>query len=113
MYACTYNPQEKTVSIRKLVYIGEAANVNERVSAHERWQDWERELKRGEELRFNAALISPDSDRQRAEAAMIHHHKPPCNVEYVDSFPHEQTTISTSGKNAELDGHFTVYTRAR
>ena len=113
VYACTYNQQEKIVSIKKLLYIGEAENVNKRVSEHERWQDWEGELRRGEELCFNAALISPESDRQRAEAAMIHHHKPPCNVEYVDSFPFEQTTISTSGKNAELDGHFTVYTTAR
>lgn len=109
MYACTHNVQEKTVSIRKLLYVGEAANVKERVSGHEQWQDWERELLRGAVLCFSAAPITPESDRQRAEAAMIHHHKPPCNVEYLDSFPYDQTTISTSGKNAELDGQFTVY----
>lgn len=109
VYACTHNVQEKTVSIRKLLYIGEAANVKDRVPGHERWQDWEQELRQGEELCFSAALIAPESDRRRAEAAMIHHHKPPCNVEYVDSFPYDQTTISTSGKNAELDSQFTVY----
>jgi excinuclease UvrABC nuclease subunit len=109
VYACTHNVQEKTVSIRKLLYVGEAANVKERVAGHDRRQDWKRELQRGG-LCFNAALIYPESDRQRAEAAVIHHHKPSCNVEYVDSFPFDQTTITTSGKNAELDGQFTVYT---
>lgn len=109
VYACTHNVQRKTVSIRKLLYVGEAANVSERVPGHERWQDWELELQHGEELCFSVALISPESDRQRTEAAMIHHHKPPCNVEYAVSFPYDQTTISTSGKNAKLDGKFTVY----
>ena len=61
VYACTHNVQKKTVSIRKLLYIGEAANMKERVPGHERWQDWEHELLRGEELCFSAALIAPDS----------------------------------------------------
>jgi len=109
VYACTHNVQQRSVSIRKLLYIGEAADVRDRVSGHERWKDWERQLQRGEELCFNAALISPASDRQRGEAAMIYHHKPPCNTEYVHSFPYEQTTVSTSGKNTLLTGHFRVY----
>ena len=112
VYACTHDTRMNTVSLRKLLYIGEAANVRERVRGHERWQDWEQELQYGEVLCFSAALIAPESDRQRAEAAMIHHHKPPCNVEYVRSFPYEQTTVSTSGRNAELDSNFTVYTTA-
>lgn len=108
-YACTHNRQENTFSIRKLVYIGEATNVRDRVSSHEKWEEWKRQLLCGEELCFNAALIAPELDRQRAEAAMIYHHKPPCNVEYVLNFPFDQTTISTSGKNAKLDSNFTVY----
>ena len=112
VYACTYDPRMKTVSPRRLLYIGEAANVRERVSGHERWRDWERELQYGEVLCFSAAPIAPQSDRQRAEAAMIRHHKPPCNSEFVHSFPYEQTTISTSGRNAQLDTYFTVYTTA-
>ena len=109
VYACTHNQQENTVSLRKLLYIGEAANVRDRVGSHDRWRDWERELQRGEVLCFSAALIAPEADRQRAEAAMIYQHKPPCNVEYVNSFPFEQTTISTGGRNALLNEYFTVY----
>ena len=110
VYACVHNVTQKTVTLRGLLYIGEAENVRNRVAKHERWDDWVRELKVGEELCFNAALISPAADRERAEAAMIHHHKPPCNVEYVNAFPFDTTTVSTRGKNEKLDGQFTVYT---
>ena len=110
VYAGTHKTQENTVSLRQLLYIGEAANVRDRVVGHERWHDWERKLQPGEVLCFSAALIGPKTDRQRAEAAMIYKHKPPLNVEYVNSFPYEQTTISTKGQNALLHSHFTVYT---
>lgn len=111
VYACVHNVAAGTVTIHRLLYIGEAENIQARVTGHEKWQAWTRELKAGEELCFNAALISPATDRQRAEAAMIHHHKPPCNVEYVHTFPFETTTVATSGKNAKLDRLFTVHTK--
>lgn len=108
VYACTHNAQSRTVSLKRLLYIGEAANIRDRVTIHERWDDWRRRLNFGEELCFNAALISPQADRERAEAAMIFKHKPPCNTQCVDSFPFDTTTIWTSGKNALLYPQFTV-----
>lgn len=108
VYACTFNTQEKTVSINRLLYIGEGADVQARVAGHEKWPDWKRQLKQGEVLCLNAALISPEADRQRAEAAMIFKHKPPCNTEYVENFPFDTTTITTSGKNALMQPSFTV-----
>jgi hypothetical protein len=44
---------------------------------------------------------------------MINHHKPRCNVEYVNDFPFETTTITTSGKNALMTPTFTVSAKAR
>jgi hypothetical protein len=108
VYACVHNTQEKTVSIKRLLYLGEAANMQERVSGHERWPDWRQRLNTDEELCFNAALISGESDRQRAEAAMIFKHKPPCNTTYVDAFPFDATTVTTSGNNALMQASFTV-----
>ena len=108
VYACTNNKNANTITIRKLLYIGESENIKARISGHERWNDWRRELRAGEELCFNSALIGPVSDRQRAEAATINHHKPPCNVEYVNNFPFNQTTVVTTGSNAKLDLAFTV-----
>ena len=107
VYTCKYNTLEKTVTIRKLIYIGESENVNKRVNGHEKWTDWHRYLQSGEILCINFAPIN--IDRVRAEAAMIYHHKPPANTEYVDSFPYDATTMQTSGKNALLSSGFTVY----
>ena len=109
VYACTHDPSENTVSIRKLVYVGESENVQNRVAKHEKWDEWHRHLLSGEEICFNAALISGNADRVRAEAAMIYKHKPPCNTEYVSSFPYDETTVRTSGRNRLLHDYFTVY----
>lgn len=108
VYACTYNESGRTVSINRLLYIGEAGDVQGRVAGHEKLPAWKRQLKQGEVLCFNAALISPETDRQRAEAAMIFKHKPPCNTEYMDNFPFDATTVTTGGKNGLMHASFTV-----
>lgn len=108
VYACTYNQNKDTVTLRELVYVGESENVRNRLANHERLPDWKKRLKAGETLCYSVAAVS-GSDRNRAEAAVIFHHKPPCNTEYKYSFPFESTTIQTSGRNALLDSSFTVY----
>ena len=106
VYACRHSTVNNTVSIRKLIYIGESANVRDRIDGHERTTNWRRHLQPGEELCFNFAPISVD--RERVEAALINHHKPPENNEYKHSFPYPQTTVSTSGRNEKLTARFTV-----
>lgn len=108
VYACTYDTGQNTVALNRLLYIGESADVQDRVTNHNLLSSWKRQLKQGEVLCFNAALISPEADRQRAEAAMIFKHKPPCNTEYADNFPFDTTTVTTSGKNALMHASFTV-----
>jgi len=108
VYACRFDADQKTVSLKRLLYIGEAADMCDRVTNHDRWQDWKRRLNQGEVICVNVAPISPEADRQRAEAAMIFKHKPPCNSEYVDAFPFDTTSITTSGKNALMETSFTV-----
>ena len=48
------------------------------------------------------------ADRERVEAATIYRHKPPCNIEYVDFFPYDETTVSTSGTKVKLAQRFSV-----
>jgi hypothetical protein len=62
VYACVHDATGNTVTLNRLLYIGEAANVQDRIANHERKADWKRRLKAGEELCFNAALISPETD---------------------------------------------------
>jgi len=107
VYECTHNVNEKTVSLHKLIYIGEAEDVKTRVANHEKYQDWLKHVRSGNELCFSFGGVGT-TDRARAEAAMIFKHKPPENDEYVDSFPFDKTTMSLSGKTDLLNTSFTV-----
>lgn len=108
VYACTYHKDQKTVSLRELVYIGESSDVNSRISNHERLTDWKRCLRPGETLCYSFAKAEK-AERLCAEAALIFHHKPPCNVEYKYSFPFIDSMIMVSGRRAKIDSVFTVY----
>lgn len=107
VYECTHNVKKKNVTIHKLIYIGESANVKDRVANHEKYGDWLKHVKKGNELCFSFGGVG-STDRNRAEAAMIFKHKPPENEEYKNSFPFDKTTMSLSGKTAELTTNFTV-----
>lgn len=107
VYACRHNKAEGTVSLREVIYIGEANLVRTRIQTHEKRPRWKRRLRPREELAFSMAPYS-HSDRVRVEAALINRHKPPVNDEHVHSFPYPPTTVSLSGKTALLDTHFTV-----
>jgi len=101
VYECTYNESERTVSIHKLIYIGEAGDANNRIENHEKWGDWRKHVREGRQLCFSFGYVE-SSDRERVEAALIFKHKPPENSEYLDSFPFDKTTVLLSGKTSLL-----------
>lgn len=108
VYRGTYNSSNDTVSLKQLLYIGQAKNMNERIENHEKLTTWEHYLKLGEEIIFSCTELGM-SDLNRFEAAMIYEHKPPVNEEYMNNFPYDSTTVYTSGRNALLKEYFTVY----
>jgi len=107
VYECTYNESSSTVSIHKLIYIGEADDVNDRIKNHENWDDWKKHVRWGNQLCFSYGY-EESANRERVEAALIFKHKPLENSEYTDSFPFDKTTIILSGKTALLKTPFTV-----
>ena len=107
VYECTHNVQEKTVSIHKLIYIGEAEDVKIRLSNHEKYKDWLKHVQKGNEICFSFGGVGA-TDRARAEAAIIFKHKPPENTEFKISFPFDKTTMNLSGTTALLTSTFTV-----
>lgn len=107
VYECHYDEGGKTVSLKTLIYIGEAEDVKKRIENHEKRDKWLKYVNSGNELCFSFGAVNI-TDRQRAEAAMIFKHKPPVNDEYKNSFPFDKTTISLSGKTALLITNFTV-----
>ncbi len=101
-YTCTYNEKGDTVSIDKLIYIGEAKLVHDRIVNHEHMPVWDLRLSGSQELCFSFAPILHESDRKRAEAALIYAHKPPLNKKYVYRFPFERTIVAVYGKCEKL-----------
>lgn len=107
VYCCAYNNEKKNLSIRELIYIGEAKDLNDRISKHEKWEDWKKSLNFGECICFSYAKID-STYRERCEAAMINKHKPPFNTEYRYNFPYDDTTIELDGKISLLQANFKV-----
>lgn len=108
VYECSYNPQASTVSLLKVIYIGESADVNAPIINHEKWPLWRSHCRTNNEICFSFGPVA-SPDRDRGEAAMIYKHKPPVNDQYRNNFPFDQTTMSLSGKTALLETYFTVY----
>jgi hypothetical protein len=111
VYTCTYNNDAQpkpTVSIAKLVYIGESSGILERVTNHPLWDEWKKQLAARQVVCVSASTVNPEATRQRAEAALIFKHKPPMNNEYTHSFPFDTTTVHAGGKTERLTVNFTV-----
>ena len=107
VYTCEYNVESNTVSIHKLLYIGESTNVNARIQNHNRLPDWTEKLRCGEELCYSFAPIASE-DRERGEAALIFNHQPPMNEEHKNRFVYNDTEMILSGKIKFLDKSFVV-----
>lgn len=107
VYTCKYNENMNKFYIYELLYIGESSNVKDRIKNHDRLEDWEKEMKEGETLCYTFSPVS-ESDRERAEAALIYYHKPKLNSEYKNSFPYCDTKIELSGKARMLTPSFEV-----
>ena len=104
---CKYDPYNKSVSLKRLLYIGKADDLNDRINNHDKIDQMKRSLSPGNELCVNISKVSTDIDR--IENALIYHHKPPFNDQLKNSFNYDTTTISNSGRYSLLTQLFTVY----
>ncbi len=107
LYECTYNSEKKKVSLKRILYIGEADDVRDRLKNHEKWPKCHDYCSGGSQLCCSFAAISKP-DRLRAQAALIFEHKPPVNTDYKVSFPFDQTSITAEGEVTLLTKRFTV-----
>jgi len=108
IYVCRYDKSNDTVTLLKLVYIGEADKVRDCIQNHEMSTEWTKEASYGSELCFSFAPITHRADRRRAEAALLFKHKPACNIEYREYFSFDETTVNSEGQCALLVPSFTV-----
>ena len=111
VYRSVYSQSSDTVSLKELLYIGESANMRDRVADHEKEPDWKKHLVHGETLCFSYTPIV--TERERVEAALIYKHKPVENSEYRNRFPFCTLRVTTSGRNWGLERDFTVFNTNR
>jgi excinuclease UvrABC nuclease subunit len=108
VYECTYNKENSTVAIHKLIYIGESENINLRIASHERLEDWKKTIKPENQICYSVAIVENSEDRKKIESALIFKHEPEQNMNYVNQFPFGKIKIISSGKTALLNTDFSI-----
>ena len=87
-----------TISLKKIIYIGKADNLNERINGHEKWDIWRKYLESKESICFCYTFVGKNHN-ERVEAALINSNQPPVNTEYKKAFPFDKTEVSCNGKH--------------
>ena len=95
-------------TVARLLYIGESEHVEHRLNHHEARRSWD-SIAGGQPIHFTACVYNRSAEREQAEAAMINHLKPPCNIYYINNFPFPITNIAMTGPVSVLNKSFTVY----
>ena len=96
VYCCKYNETEQTVTLRKLIYIGKAINIHDRVCNHNRYEDFTKQLLRGEQLCYSYASVSPN-EVDAVENGLIFMQKPELNDDLRDKFSYPDSEFSIEG----------------
>lgn len=97
-----------TCNLRELLYIGQAKDVNTRVSGeHEHYEEWDNLLKSNEMLYYSTCEVNED-DLDRIEAACIYAAQPRTNIQCKDSYNHSPISIVCSGRVKFIDAEFTL-----
>ena len=106
VYACAKDAQEAAFVLKKVIYIGESENVNQRIAKYKEWPFWKNHCG-AHQICFSFAHVA-DQYRKRSEAALIYKHKPPVNERYIVTYPFDETSINLSGKIGLLSRNYTV-----
>lgn len=107
VYEATYNEEARTVTLHRILYIGVADRVRDRIVEHEKYKDWLSLIKEGNVLCFSTGPVDP-AYMDKVEAAYIFKYKPVVNTENKYTFQFDTTTINSAGTIANLDKEFTV-----
>ena len=112
VYCCTYNKEPHTVTLHKLIYIGKAINIHDRIVNHDRYEDFKKQLGEGEELCYSYSSISPN-DMDVVENALIFMQKPVLNETLKDSFNYPDSQFNIEGACTLLKHtNFTITTKS-
>lgn len=102
VYRCTFNKEKQTVSLKELLYIGQAQNIQERISKHDKHQEFIDAAKNGEQICYSYAEVDKQ-DLDIVENALIFAQKPRLNDELKDTYNYESAHFNVEGQCALLD----------
>lgn len=98
VYRGILNVEENTCFLKDLIYIGQTAELNKRLSEHEKREDFLSLCEKGEMLFYTFAEIKGDEDvRKRIEAALIYELRPQLNKQAIGNFAYPVTKIIVEG----------------
>lgn len=110
VYRGVYNANEDTVSLRDLVYIGQAEDVNRRINEHIDDPSFTGILQGKEILCFSVAQVS-SNEIDLVENALIFAQKPILNTNLKQSYNHEAAGFVIEGRCSLL--RYTSFTISR
>lgn len=102
VYRCTYHSDTEKVSLKEIIYIGQAKNLNERLNNHEKHSDFQNLCKPGEELCYAYANVE-EEDLDVVENALVFAQKPPLNTDLKASYNHDSAGFSVEGNCSLLE----------
>lgn len=102
VYRCTFNQEKQTVRLKELLYIGQAQNIRDRISGHDKREEFFNAAKEGEQICYSYAEVNKQ-DLDIVENALIYAQKPRLNDKLKDSYNHEPAQFNIEGQCALLD----------
>ncbi len=107
IYEMIPGDKEGVFTPSRLLYVGEAGNIRDRVKNHDKMNVWQFSVKSKNKLGFTHAKVD-SFNRLRVKAALVYRHKPEMNDEYLNDFPFHPTILKSSGRTDLLDTLFSV-----
>lgn len=102
VYRCTFNQEKQTVSLKELLYIGQAQNIRDRIFNHNMHDAFIAAAKKGEQICYSYAEVDKQ-DLDILENALIFAQKPPLNDNLKDTYNHNTAQFYVEGHCALLD----------
>lgn len=101
VYRCVYNKDAKTVTLKELIYIGKSENIKERITSHDKQEEFQKKLREGEEICYSYASVK-EEEMDVVENGLIYMQKPPLNSQYTRSFNYPDSHFIIEGRCALL-----------
>lgn len=99
VYRCLYNSEQNTVGLKEIIYIGQSVDVHERIVNHDKLDEFNAKLQRGEELCYSFAEVD-EENLNIVENALVFAQKPVLNDQFKDKFNYSPVAIKLDGRCA-------------